>query len=357
GLRTAYFTSLVLSAAQDRNPQFAHHVFAISGVSGGSVGATVFSSLIDKYVHTKDGAPCSFVNDLPDKKTMQDMTNEILGQDLLSPVLAGALYPDLIQRFLFWPVERFDRARGLEDGLGEAWSHATKTFEFSNKNSFYRLADNFSRKSTPALFLNTTQVETGQRMVVSSLDLWGADGKENEDLSGLLGINHIRNVEPPNLSLSTAAFLSARFPFITPPGSIGQDGVKSRYVDGGYFENSGTGTLIDIVSALSIDHFKAVQSQSPAQRVKLIVINIGTDPTDMKFRLRGIGDLTGPIVALLNTRTARGNAATNQLETVISKLNLIRFESNNNAVDPKSLAEVVHFQAYTTNTRLPTGWL
>jgi glycerophosphoryl diester phosphodiesterase len=372
GLRAAYFTSLVLSAAEDRNPQFAHHVFAISGVSGGSVGGSVFAALADKYVHAQKGSPCSFVKDLPDKpgtlqkKTMQDMTNEILGQDLLSPVLAGALYPDLIQRFLFWPVSRFDRARGLEDGLGEAWLHATNTREFSNRNSFYQLGDNFPQKSTPALFLNTTQVETGQRMVVSSLDLAQANGQPDEDLSGLLGINHIKNVEPPNLSLSTAAFLSARFPFITPPGSIGQDKAKTRYVDGGYFEISGAATLIDIISALSNDHFptaqserpmKTPQSQPPTQPIKLIVINIGTDPADMKFRLRGIGELTGPIVALLNTRSARGTGATNQLETVVSKLNSIRLESDKDAVDPKSLAEVVHFQAYETNTRLPTGWL
>jgi len=360
GLRTAYFTSLVLSAAQDRDPAFAHHVFAISGVSGGSVGASVFAALADKYVHARTGTPCTFTNDLPNKpdgsrQTMQDMTNEVLGQDLLSPVLAGAVYPDLIQRFVPWRVDRFDRARYLEDGLAQAWQNATQTREFSNQYSFYSLADNFARKSTPALFLNTTKVETGERMVVSSLDLWGTDGQADQNLSGLLGINHIPNIDAPNLPLSTAAFLSARFPFITPPGSIGSGPAKTRYVDGGYFEISGTATLIDLISALSSDLINPTVSdkaQPSAQTVKLIVINIGTDPVDMKYDYPGIGELTGPIVALLNTRSARGDTATNQLETVISKLNSIRGETNQNA-----LAEVVHFQAYQVDKRLPTGWL
>jgi glycerophosphoryl diester phosphodiesterase len=336
GLRTAYFTSLVLSAAQDQNPQFAHHLFAVSGVSGGSVGGTVFAALTDKYVQPNGGSPCSFTN----QRKMTAMTNQILGKDLLSPVLAGALYPDLIQRFLFWPIHRFDRARALEDGLGQSWLDATQTRDFFREQSFYRLSNNFAYKSTPALFLNTTQVETGQRMVVSSLGLWNPDGSNDPDLSGLLSIGRIPKIIPPNLSLSTAAFLSARFPVITPPGSIGPKEERSRYVDGGYFENSGTATVMDLISALSLD--------SPSgPNIKLIVINIGTDPVDMKYSSHGLGEITGPVVTLLNTRTARGYTASNQLETVIRKINATGSRS----------AEIVHFQPYQDDLKLPTGWL
>jgi glycerophosphoryl diester phosphodiesterase len=345
GSRTAYFTSLVLSAIQDRNPQFAHHLFGISGVSGGSVGGTVFAALTDKYVQRNPGAPCTFAN----KQNMQSMTNAILGQDLLSPVLAGALYPDLIQRFLFWPVARFDRARALEDGLGQAWFKATGSRDFSRAHSFYELSNNFANRSTPALFLNTTQVETGQRMVVSSLALSTKDGAADDNLSGLLSIGRIPKIVSPNLSLATAAFLSARFPVITPPGSIGPKNERSRYVDGGYFENSGTATLIDLIFALPLDQNSQQKdsTQQPQQKIKLIVINIGTDPVDLKYSSRGIGEITGPIVALLNTRSARGDSATNQLGTVVNKINTRQGNS----------AEIVHFQADQNDLRLPTGWL
>ncbi|HXT62716.1 MAG TPA: hypothetical protein VN696_06735, partial [Pyrinomonadaceae bacterium] len=45
GITTAYFTAMVLTAIQDRAPAFAQHVFAISGVSGGSIGSAVYAGL------------------------------------------------------------------------------------------------------------------------------------------------------------------------------------------------------------------------------------------------------------------------------------------------------------------------
>ena len=45
GLYAAQFTATVLARMQDRCPRLAHHMFAISGVSGGALGAAVFSSL------------------------------------------------------------------------------------------------------------------------------------------------------------------------------------------------------------------------------------------------------------------------------------------------------------------------
>ena len=47
GITTAYHAALTLSRLQDSSPDFANHVFAISGVSGGSFGTAVFSSLED----------------------------------------------------------------------------------------------------------------------------------------------------------------------------------------------------------------------------------------------------------------------------------------------------------------------
>ena len=46
GITTGYHAALTLSRLQDSSPDFANHVFAISGVSGGSFGTAVFSSLV-----------------------------------------------------------------------------------------------------------------------------------------------------------------------------------------------------------------------------------------------------------------------------------------------------------------------
>jgi hypothetical protein len=99
GIRTAYWTATVLGTIQDADPSFADHIFAISGVSGGSLGAAVFDALEAEATpqgeFTKRG-------------------QAILSQDFLSPAIATMLFPDLIQRFLPFPVLFLDRGRWLE---------------------------------------------------------------------------------------------------------------------------------------------------------------------------------------------------------------------------------------------------
>src|SRR5205823_5068552 len=46
GAGTMHWTAIVLGTLQDANPNFAPHLFAISGVSGGSLGAVVFDALL-----------------------------------------------------------------------------------------------------------------------------------------------------------------------------------------------------------------------------------------------------------------------------------------------------------------------
>src|SRR5258706_3224485 len=52
GIRAAYWTASVLTALQDQAPQFSDHLFAISSVSGGSLGATVFTALVADKART-----------------------------------------------------------------------------------------------------------------------------------------------------------------------------------------------------------------------------------------------------------------------------------------------------------------
>jgi hypothetical protein len=79
GIRAAYWTTTVLGTIQDVDPSFADHVFAISGVSGGSLGAAVFAALV------ADAAP---------QGEFAKRGQSILGQDFLSPAAAAMLYPD-----------------------------------------------------------------------------------------------------------------------------------------------------------------------------------------------------------------------------------------------------------------------
>jgi hypothetical protein len=361
GLRAAYFTALVLASLQDRCPRFAQHTFVISGVSGGSLGAAVFAGLAARSARNEPGLPCNM--GVAEMGAMERQADVVLRRDFLSPILGAALYPDLLQRFLPVPINGFDRALALEQGLEQSWKDATGSDEFAD--TFSNLWQDFPRQATPALFLNTTRVETGDRMVISNL--YPLHERFNR-------LSSLADVDPSiTLRLSTAAFLSARFPVVTPAGfiPIGRDRndrwvEKQRYVDGGYFENSGAATLYDILSVMR------APDGMPKPKYMPIVIRIGNSPRpkveykviqddggDMphttvitkfpdrtQYRSQGLGEVLSPIRTLLNTREARGETAIKQLNTVVTSLQ-----------DEGELSDFIEFQMFENEVALPLGWL
>lgn len=403
GLRAGYFASLVLSKLQDENPAFAHHVFAISGVSGGSLGGAVFSAMAQKYVKHDGARPCTFrMEGLPpmalDKETkklnLRSLNDEILGHDVLSPILSSLLYPDLLQRFLFFPIQRFDRGRAAEDALGYYWKRATDpnnekddAHEFS-KN--YLLSDlyksGFETGSTPALFLNTTRVETGEQLVVSNLNPEGLDHDRNKRLNGLSSLADLDSTL--SVPLVSAAYMSARFPVVAPAGYLEPRGTKVRFVDGGYFENSGTATVLDLLSALKLkESIKNAEAD-----VQIIVIRIGSNPpeldarpcanelaateqddrcgqAELQYSWHGLGEITSPIFAVVNTGTARGNLSVLELRTARDQFNdqtrireqkVVGVAESPSSVREAKLTSVseAHFNVVQTkDIKLPLGYL
>ena len=339
GLRAAYFTSLVLSAIQDRCPQFAQHLFAISGVSGGSVGAGIFAGLAAQRARNEGGKRCAADFRMPGQ--FQRLADSVLARDFLTPLFAQGLYPDMLQRALPFPVPSFDRARALEYGLERSWKHVTGGDEFARP--FYRLWKTFTTGATPALFLNTTRVETGARMVESNLH---PIGERFDRLVSLADID--RQLDIP---LSTALGLSARFPIVTPVGGIPFRDSVFRYADGGYFDDSGATTLIEMLASLYVGDSSLTAAGRPA--FVPVVIRIGfsvkdrmsSDPT-RKFTSSGLNEVLSPVRTLLNTRDAHAATAVEQLHTTIAAL-----------VDRGVDARLIEFQLTQDNVPLVLGWL
>lgn len=342
GLRAAYHTAGVLCALQDQCPAFAGHVFAISGVSGGSLGATVFAGLASQHANRDAGN-----NRRQEVGPLQRKADAVLKHDFLSPLLGAWLYPDLVQRFLPFPINSFDRARALEAGFERAWTTETGGHEFSR--SFYDLWQDFPRQAVPALFLNTTRVETGDRMVICNLSLHDERFTQLSTLS---------DIDPTlTLPLSAAVGLSARFPEVTPAGYIpvGKDGHgrpigKWRYADGGYFENSGTATLYDILTAMRGGEAKYARLRP---HYKPIILRIGFEPKSAydrdrqaKYQSEAFGEILLPMRALSNTRDARSATAIEQLRTPIRIMQT--------GGQP---ADMIEFQLKEGEVPLPTGWL
>ena len=382
GITAGYFAAMVLTAIQDRAPAFAQHVFAISGVSGGSIGSAVYAGLVKRCTNnlssTQLPGPGQSITVTPGP--LQESADAVLGDDYLSPLLSAFLYPDLVQRFLPFPIDRWDRARALEERFETSWAkHATcdgrkfpGTSEFSQP--FYEFFGDFPNNSMPALFFNTTNVETGERMFVTNLRTRYA---RFDTLPALYDVDKYLN-----LPFSSAACLSGRFPVVTPAGFLYDDDnrLKLRYVDGGYYENSGTATGYNILMSLKVDG-KNLYDQLMSRRIEgrpgvppivPIIVRIGfpvpaqrnakdelvqKDPQQReKYKGAGLNEIMSPVKTFLNTRHARGNDAVHQMQAAIR--NLQPHPPTDQDFCPNgSLGCMYNFDLNGNKIKLPLGWL
>jgi hypothetical protein len=133
--------------------------------------------------------------------------------------------------------------------------------------------------------------------------------------------------EGGDVRLSTAAHNSARFPFISPPGSIrNQDNrLVDRIVDGGYFENYGALAAKELALAV----------HAVAPQLRPLVIVVSNDPSDLLDPAddatpdeqgasrphAAAGELlteaSAPITTFAHSRTAHGILAVDQLWTTL----------------------------------------
>jgi predicted acylesterase/phospholipase RssA len=309
GIRAALWTATVLGDLQDRNPAFADHVFAISGVSGGSLGAAVFDGLV------KTG----------NARSNRVQAQRVLAHDFLSPALAYLLFPDMVQQFLPFRVRSFDRATALEKAWESAWQNTTGDDSFNQ--DFFSLWQGTNGQGVPSLFLNGTSVENGQRMVVSNVRL-DASFVVAKDVNAQL-TNAIR--------LSTAVDMSTRFCYVSPSGRFKD---LRHVVDGGYFENSGTATVLDILDDMdSADYGKT----NPPVRIVIIISNDPHEGQEVPPRSDFLGEALTPFSSLMSARDARGIYSEMLLRVRVDKTNFFRFSLKQSS------------QA-TNEVPLPLGW-
>ncbi|HEY7236261.1 MAG TPA: hypothetical protein VH539_19025 [Gemmatimonadaceae bacterium] len=322
GLRAAYWTATALAAAQDRNPEFVRHVFAISGVSGGSLGAAVFTALAHDAPDSSAARRLECAQDVEHTRgatrspgAYSSCVRSLLGDDYLSPVLAKLVAPDLAQRFFPIAIDALDRSSALE-GSWEA-SYATRVGAPTFANGLWKLtSDSASRLRLPLLLLNSTHVESGRRYIAMPVRTDLGPGAHNGstdrtfadavDVLGLLG---------GDLRFATAVHNSARFTFVSPAGRLDRgDGVEyGHVVDGGYFENSGLATLREIHHLLS--------SRSGVRSVVLYLCNdpigcandMASDTASLAVPASTTNELMAPVRAVLNARDARGAMARAEL--------------------------------------------
>ncbi|MBS0448840.1 MAG: hypothetical protein JSR59_23195 [Proteobacteria bacterium] len=251
GIRAAYWTAAVLDQidAADPSLDLKHRIAVLSGVSGGSLGVAAWlASHRHEYCPDSAAGPGRAMGVLGATPPAMAASTALSG-DFVAPAVAGMFYGDLMQRFLPHAFATLDRSRAIEG----AWQLA---FAYVPGQPFERTLDSFYAgcPKLPQLLLNATRVETGERVVLTRLP---THREESDRWSFVNTFDGMQDGSMTRLqSLAGLVHHSARFPFVSPPGTIEIAGTHKdappsfRLVDGGYFDNSGVQSAVDAIEML-----------------------------------------------------------------------------------------------------------
>jgi hypothetical protein len=275
----------------------------------------------------------------------------------------------LVQRFLPWAVFYQDRGWALETSFEHAYSAEMGKQADRVSQPFLELWSKSSRapRWLPALFLNSTRVEDGRRVIFSNVVINSEEPSVDEQTGKDPTVSHgefidaadgyaaiqafpATGAEPQrDLPLSTAAHNSARFTYVSPAGRL-PDG--RRLIDGGYYENSGAATALDILHAVEktkekpfepilivIRDFdkRGVRTGAAARRDPL-----QPPPHAWTWENYLLSELLAPIEGLANTRDARGSYSIAALSEKMAGIKAVR---------------VLEFDLTEGPVALPLGWM
>jgi hypothetical protein len=223
-------------------------------------------------------------------------------------------------------------------------------------HSVYNLQPNAANTSIPYLLLNSTEVDGGRRFVMTPLYL------RTEEFNGVEDWHWLDWKHGP--PLSTAAANSARFPIFSPAGYAYNNGRKTRYVDGGYADNSGSVSVMELYEALYLlreQKYLAVGNDGKTTtKFSIITLHIGNAPacnrTDPRMVCQdidavpplagGFGELLSPVRTVFNVRSAQVEYNLRRLQTAIDRgTDFNRFDFHN------------RIQMYDRGIPVPLGWL
>lgn len=249
---------------------FGQHVFAVSGVSGGSLGAATYVRLLRANERPDGTMPW-------ESAPVRHALKTISTKDLLSATISTYFLSDMFGS-LVGPAWTFgnipDRNAALETTFDALWK-SSEGFRLPDDAPIGFLgirqtdsrSDGASSLSLPHLMLNGTDVTSGERIITSSIRI-------NADLELFPDSGDFFRLVSRDISLATAVTNSARFPFVSPAGRFASPTEARDYqiIDGGYFENYGARTAWEL--ARSIEDLNA---SDPSLNVVPIIVIVSND--------------------------------------------------------------------------------
>lgn len=299
-LRTGAYTGLYLTKLEEtlakrEHINFRECVFAMSGVSGGAVGLGFYNALAYRTRTT-------------DADHGVAKAKGFFSFDSLSPLVAKMFFGDFLNLFIPTNVGLFDRATALE----ETWEMAyAKSVQKGKGNVFecnYVPAETDAQQ--PLLVINTTEVESGLQCWVSTMEPESLLLKHKRDLLDEK-VNRIR--------YSTAVNFSTRFPLFSPAAKIGGSDGEPRlhYLDGGYVENTGAGSMLEIMKQLKRNNPEDFKQVVPVVIYLLFSDNAAEPAKD----IRAFNELSEIVSGIYNTRAGRSQTAMAELQMFVNNHN------------------------------------
>lgn len=249
---------------------FGQHVFAVSGVSGGSLGAASYVRLLRANGQADGTLPW-------ETPPVRDALKTIATRDLLSATISTYFLSDMFGSLVgpAWTAGGIpDRNAALETTFDSLWT-SSEGFRLPSGVSTGFLgirnpaADDRAptRPSLPHLMLNGTDVMSGKRIITSSIRI-------NADMELFPDSGDFLRLVSRDIGLATAVTNSARFPFVSPAGRFVSPTEVRDYqiIDGGYFENYGARTAWELARA--IEDLNAVD---PTLNVVPVIVIVSND--------------------------------------------------------------------------------
>ncbi|MEV6417295.1 hypothetical protein [Kribbella sp. NPDC051718] len=246
GIRATYWTASALERLSTSGTGCAKNSVLFSGgASGGAFGLTV-ARYTDK--------PLGAVKAMAGHEALGAATISLMSSDLLAS-MAGLRF-DAAAEYRTPSRQPLDRAGLMET----AWERKVPEL----RRHFLPDDGKADGAMTGQLILTTSAVRDGCRALVSQVDL--SDGARTADGAPVCGAGvagahdydlfaeYGRTAERSdsgclgNPQALTAGLLASRFPYVTPSGVVGRCGdlKAAQLVDGGYTDNTGIGTIVDL---------------------------------------------------------------------------------------------------------------
>ncbi|MFL5286125.1 MAG: hypothetical protein ACJ8AW_35390 [Rhodopila sp.] len=263
GLWGAAVLDKVLAAQGEGGPA----LFAVSSVSGGSLGMAGAMTLL-----SQEAKPCRATG-LAALRPGGDVAP--LAGDALGPLLGGWLVTDIPRAFAqpaAWAVRSLtghrpnggDSAEAIEHAFENLWQkvrakHAPKApgWDAPFLSLFYRPGTTEYHGGMPLWVANGTDATTGNRVLTTPFAPLPGDIKHDAGPSPgwpFRGARDLQGLMRSDVPISTAINNTARFPYLEPFGEmLPADGKETAgsLVDGGYFENEGLQTALELAEWLT----------------------------------------------------------------------------------------------------------